>query len=105
MIHLTEGEREESLGFEFKKSYKKGKIDTIMEFIIQFLRTMAVSRNYNSYEHRTIIIDGYDYPSWNFEAGAPDKKMLIDTGRLAAREYLSGRLWIKKRIIQRRNSV
>jgi predicted acylesterase/phospholipase RssA len=103
---MTNKEIEESLGLKFNsKIIRKEKFEGFMEFINQLLGTYYSPRISLpiKYKCRTITVPCGEYPSWNFEASAEDRRRLIEIGRSAVVDFIENKMYSYKGL--RRYSV
>ena len=91
--HLTDEEREETVGFVFSSNHKYAAVPAtnLLSFILQLYYSVYHHQNkrlYESWGHRILTIPCGGYPSLAFESDREQKEALIAAGRTGAEEFL-----------------
>ncbi len=92
--HLTDPEREETIGLAFGQEHKVRigePVNSFIEFLMQIYYSIYHHQNerlYDRWGHRIVFIPCGNFPSLQFDSGEGEKELLLAAGRQGAEEFL-----------------
>lgn len=93
--HLTDAEREETVGLAFDQDHKikiGQPMDSFVEFLMQIYYSVYHHQNERLYErwaHRILFIPCGQFPTMQFDSGEAEKESLVAAGRQGAEKFLA----------------
>jgi NTE family protein len=93
--HLTDVERQDTIGIAFNQTYKvcgDNSIDSFIKYILQLYYSVYNHHNerlIGTWAHRILLIPCGQFPSLQFDSGAEQKEALLAAGRAGAEEFLA----------------